>query len=115
MALNTVCSLLIVTIPFFSSSTQNLNGLYSLLMVVCAVYGASIALLQVTLYGVAGPVPELTVAFMVGLGLSSLLTNLIRIILHTCVDDSDIEALIFFGLCTMFLSGCTYLSYIFLN
>ena len=114
-ALNTLCTSLIVIIPFFSKVTPNLDVLYNLLLTVCAIYGASIAMLQVTLYGVAGPVPELTVAFMVGLGLSSFLTNLLRIALHVLINDPDVEAVIFFGICTLFMSVCTYLSYLFLS
>jgi len=107
---------LIVTIPFFGDvdDAVGLKTIYYLTLGVAAVYGTSTALLQVTLYGVAGPVPQLTVAFMVGIGLSSMLTNIVRIILHLMEGDPNTEAIVFFLLSTLFLAFCTLLSYKFL-
>ena len=52
---------------------------------------------------------------MVGVGLSSLLTNVVRIILHLIKPDYITEALVFFGISTMFGAFCTVLSYKFIE
>lgn len=82
--------------------------------------------MQITLYAVAGPVPELIVAFMVGIGLSSFLVNMLKIILHASFMSAEkdptrkksantIEALIFFGISTLFMAFCTVLSFLVLK
>ena len=55
-------------------------------------YGSSYAVLQATLYGVAGPNAGLTNKLMLGIGLSGLLINGIRMIFLAAVTNLDIEA-----------------------
>ena len=84
-------------------------------LVALAIYGSSIALLQVTLYGVAGPKPELTNAFMVANGLSSLSVNLLRIFMLAFIPDKETGAKIFFGFSVSFLTLCTIVSFLYLR
>ena len=81
-AVNTVCTILLVIIP---SSVTNIELSYNLALLIAGIYGSSVALLQVTLYGVAGPHPEFTISFMVGIGISSLAVNVLRIILMALI------------------------------
>lgn len=115
--INTICTALLVILPALVDidDQDSVSFYYNLALVVCCVYGTSVALLQVTLYGVAGPIPELTIAFMVGIGLSSFLVNFLRIGLHIFKLTPTQEASIFFGISSAFLLYCTFLSFIFIN
>jgi len=114
--LNTICTALMVVLPLLADTSKQDNklALYNLTLFVSAVYGTSTAFLQVTLYGIAGPVADLTTSLMVGVGLSSLLTNFVRIILHLLSSHYLTEAFVFFGLATLFGLFCTILSFKFL-
>jgi hypothetical protein len=82
---------------------------YVLLLCLCSMYGFSLALLQLTLYGEAGKSMKYTTAFMVGNGLSSLLINCLRILLM-CFSLTSFNTIIFFGIATVFLGYCSYLA-----
>ena len=56
-------------------------------MAISGLYGSSVALLQVTLYGLAAFSPDTTSAFMVGIGLSAMIVNLLRILLLAVEPD----------------------------
>lgn len=114
-AINTVCTLLLVIIP---STVTNIELSYNLALLIAGIYGSSVALLQVTLYGVAGPHPEFTISFMVGIGISSLAVNLLRIILMVLIGVDEkltIQAYVFFVISVFFLALCTLVSYRLVN
>ena len=91
LAINTLCTALIVILPQLGDPTDkdHMDLVYLLTVIVMCIYGASVALLQVTCYGVAGPMPEITTAFMVGIGLSGLSVNGLRIILHSAMPSQN--------------------------
>ena len=85
-ALNTLITIALVLIPYYASN-DNRNALYICLLLLSGLYGSSVALLQVTLYGIAGFSAATTSAFMVGIGLSAMIVNLLRILLLAVEPD----------------------------
>ena len=109
--INTMITAMIGYVPhMFNTETG-----YVMVLAISVVYGMSLALLQLTLYGIAGPSPALTTAFMVGNGLSSLLVNCLRIFVLIFISDLAHGATIFFGISTAFLAFCSYLAYSFVS
>jgi len=82
-AVNTVFTACIGVLPSLLQTSQA----YLVVLGMCLVYGVSLALLQLTLYGEAGPSMKNTTAFMVGNGLSSLLVNILRIFVLIFIKD----------------------------
>ena len=76
-------------------------------------FGCAYALLQAALYGTAGPAPALTANLMVGLGVSGLGINIIRMILLASVKNQQESAQIFFYFSGAILVLCTIFAYIF--
>ena len=114
-AVNTVCTILLAIIP---SLVTDIELSYNLALLIAAMYGSSVALLQVTLYGVAGPHPEFTISFMVGIGISSFSVNILRIVLMVLIGVGSrltVQAYVFFVISTLFLALCTLVSYRFVN
>jgi len=72
-------------ITFFIGMTPNLitdeATAYYMVITLAVLFGASVALLQATLYSCAGPCATLTNHLMVGIGLSGLAINGLRIVL----------------------------------
>ena len=101
-AINTILTILLAVIPSFAT-TESLNTFYKLLLATSGIYGASVALLQVSLYGVAGSSAANTSSFMVGIGFSAMSVNLLRILLLVVEPDIVTGAYIFFGI-TAFLN-----------
>ena len=84
---------------------------YIFLLIISGIYGASVALLQVTLYGVAGSSAVNTSAFMVGIGLSAMIVNLLRILLLVIEPNTVVGAYIFFGITAIFNLISTFVAY----
>ena len=78
---------------------------------ISALFGTSYAILQATLYQIAGPSANLTNALMLGIGLSSLIVNAVRMIFLAAVPNLNIEAQMFFYGSALFLLFCTVLSF----
>lgn len=72
-------------------------------------------MLQAQLYATAGPSAILTNNLMLGLGLSGLIVNAIRMIFLATIPNLDVEAQVFFYGSAFFLLICTVLSYRFCN
>jgi len=114
--LNGFCTILLVLIP---STIKDVQLAYVLLLLVAGLYGCSVALLQVTCYSVAGPYPQFTTAFMIGIGISSFAVNCLRIFLMLVMGTDDTraeeQAWVFFVISTLFLILCAYVSQIFIR
>jgi hypothetical protein len=78
-------------------------------------YGASVGVLQYTLYGVAGKKPVLTSAFSLAIGISSLMVNLFRILMLVFIPNKVTSSVIFFSCTTLFLGYATLCSYRFVE
>ena len=87
--LNTVITVLLALLPLQISNQT--TGYYSILGV-SALFGTSYAVLQATLYQIAGPSAELTNALMLGIGVSSLVVNAVRMVFLAAVPNLNIEA-----------------------
>lgn len=109
---NAMLTILLILVPLVmaNKSAHTTAVSYALVLTLGGLYGFSVAFLQVTLYGLAGPNPLYTSAFMVGIGLSGIIVNSVRILLLFIIPDKTIQAYIFFGLATVFLAYCAYLS-----
>lgn len=85
------------------------------MLTLSVLFGCSYAILQASLYGTAGPNAGLTNKLMLGIGLSGLLINGIRMIFLAAVTNLNIEAQMFFYGSAFFLLICTVLSYFFVD
>ena len=63
----------------------------------------------------AGPSADLTNALMLGIGVSSLIVNAVRMVFLAAVPNLNIEAQMFFYGSALFLLFCTYLSFRFVS
>ena len=79
------------------------------------VYGCSVALLQLTLYGTAGASAKLSAALMVGNGLSSILINLLRIFVLIFIEEVNIGCIFYFVITALFMFYCSYVTNKFIN
>ena len=86
---NTVITVLLALLPLQISNQT--TGYYSILGI-SALFGTSYAVLQATLYQIAGPSAELTNALMLGIGVSSLVVNAVRMVFLAAVPNLNIEA-----------------------
>ena len=113
LALNTILTCLLVIVPdaFRNGDENTIAVSYSFVLILAGLFGFSVAFLQVTLYGVSGPSAEHTAAFMVGIGASGIIINLLRILLLLIIPSSVTQAYIIFSISTAFLAFCTYLSH----
>jgi Co/Zn/Cd efflux system component len=64
---------------------------------------------------VAGPNAKLTNNLMLGIGLSGLIVNAVRMVFLAAVKNLNIEAQMFFYGSALFLAVCTCLSYVFVK
>lgn len=87
--LNAFCTLLLVIVPLVVANEQKA---YSIVIIMSVIYGSSYALLQATLYGVAGPCADLTNNLMIGLGISGLAINMIRIIFLATITNVSVSS-----------------------
>jgi hypothetical protein len=83
-ALNATLTVLMAVIPVIISDE---NTSYCLELIMIILFGTAVAILQATLYGVAGPVQSWTNNLMVGVGISSLLMNILRMIFLAVVPN----------------------------
>lgn len=111
-ALNTLITFALVIVPIEISDEKTS---YTIVLVLSAMFGISYAFLQSGLYGVAGPCPAQTNSLTVGLGISALLLNLMRVIVLASTDDLELGAQIYFYLTGTFMAVCTFLSYRYVN
>ena len=88
---------------------------YIVELILTFLFGSSVAILQTALYGTAGPSKALTSSLMIGIGLSSLLMNLLRMLFLVLIPDYETGAIIFFSLTGVYLGVCAFLSYDFLK
>jgi hypothetical protein len=111
-AVNTVITVLLVLLPLVIAD-QTLG--YYLVLILSVLFGTSYAVLQASLYGYAGPNAGLTNKLNLGIALSGLAINSVRMIMLASVSNLDIEAQIFFYGSALFLAVCTYFAYRFTN
>ena len=78
-------------------------------------FGCSYAILQASLYGTAGPNAVLTNNLMLGIALSGLTVNGIRMIFLASVTNLNIEAQMFFYGSALFLLVCTFYAHVFVR
>lgn len=83
-ALATIITFLLVIVPLAISDQSKA---YWTVIGLDIAFGCAYALLQAALYGTAGPAPALTANLMVGLGVSGLGINIIRMILLASVSN----------------------------
>jgi hypothetical protein len=113
LAINTVCTFMLCFIPTMVKSE---SLAYWLVILVSVVYGASVGLLQPTSYETAGPSAKLIIKVQIGVGLSGLLINLLRILLLVTIPKNlELNAELFFYTSTGYLAICTILSYFFVK
>ena len=110
--INSIVTVLLVLIPLI---VQDQATAYWITISLAIVFGCSYAILQATLYGVAGPCAALTNNLMFGVGLSGLIINAIRMIFLASIKNLDLEAQLFFYGSALFLFVCTYLSFTFVR
>ena len=114
-ALNAVVTLLLVLVPLILASTHEALAYY-IVIALCVVYGASVALLQASLYGTAGPCASLTNNMMLGNGLSGLCTNCLRIFfLLVLPNNYNASSQVFYYLSSIFVLFCSVLSFLFIK
>ena len=109
---NSIVTVLLVLIPL---AVKDQATAYWITISLAVVFGCSYAILQATLYGVAGPCAALTNNLMLGIGLSGLIINAIRMIFLASIKNLDLEAQLFFYGSALFLFLCTYLSFTFVR
>lgn len=87
--INTVITVLLALLPL---QIQNQAAGYYSVLSISALFGTSYAVLQATLYQIAGPSANLTNALMLGIGLSSLIVNAVRMVFLAAVPNLNVEA-----------------------
>ena len=113
LAINTLCTFMLVYIPV-NVKSESLG--YWLVIGTSVVYGASTGLLQPTSYETAGPSAKLIIKVQIGVGLSGLLINLLRILLLVTIPNNpSANAEWFFYTSTFYLLVCTILSFFFVK
>lgn len=89
---------------------------YALVLLLSVIYGAFVGLLQPTTYEIAGPSAKLTIKVQIGVGLSGLLINLLRILLLVTIPNNlTLNASVFFYASTAYLAVCAVLAYRFVG
>ena len=83
----------LVLVPLWVSDESTA---YWLVIMLSLLFGSAYAVLQAALYGLAGPSAELMNNLNLGIGISGLSVNLLRIIVLASIDDNAIGAQIFF-------------------
>ena len=82
----------------------------------CAVIGTAYAVLQVSIYEVAGPCPALTDNLMLGIGLAANLVNGTRMIFLASIPNNyELNAEVFFIFAATFLVVCSVLAFMFIR
>jgi len=76
---NAVVTFLLVLVPL-AMAKQNESTAYWIVIGLAILFGSSIALLQGVLYGIAGPCAALTNNLMLGVGISGMVVNLLRMV-----------------------------------
>jgi len=110
--INSIVTVLLVLIPLV---VKDQTTAYWITICLAVLFGFSYSILQVTLYGVAGPCAVLMNNLMLGVGLSGLIINAIRMIFLASIKNLDLEAQLFFYGSALFLFFCTYLSFTFVR
>jgi hypothetical protein len=110
--INGIVTALLALVP---TQINNEKTAYLWTLILCVIFGCSYAVLQATLYGVAGPNAGLTNKLMLGIGLSGLIVNAIRMIFLASITNLNLEAQVFFYGSAVYLLVCTFLSYTFVN
>ena len=78
-------------------------------------FGSVYAVLQAALYGLAGPQAVLLNKLNLGIGISGLSVNCLRIIVLASVESNSVGAQIFFYVTGAYLLVCTYLAWKFVH
>ena len=98
---------------------KNEQTSYWVVISLSTLFGVSYAFLQSGLYGAAGPCPALTNSLTVGLGISGLGVNLLRMLLlastSTMENSLDVSAQIFFYITASFMALCSFLAFRFVK
>ena len=94
-ALSTIITFAIVIISLCVKSLGESNAYWAVLTL-CFLFGSCYAIMQAALYGLAGPSMALMNNLNLGIGMSGLTVNVIRIIVLATVKNSTTGAEIFF-------------------
>jgi hypothetical protein len=86
--INAILTALLAIIPNISNNPNYRSTSYIFCLIILSMYGCSVAILQVTLYSIAGPKLYLTSAFMIGIGLSSFIINFLRIFMLIFIKEN---------------------------
>eukprot|EP00347_Sterkiella_histriomuscorum_P021950 403332207 len=112
LAVNTVLTLLTAIIP---QVIDDEDTSYAIMMVMTFIFGSMIAFLQTSCYGVAGVSMKLTTMLMVGVGISSISMNVLRMIFLALVSNYAAGQIVFFSISGAYLFACFFLSILFLR
>jgi len=104
-------SLFTLLMPFQRYIYKSQETAYAWLIVLIMLFGGFCGLLQATLYGLAGSqgVVHYTAALMVGIGVSNVATNLLRMLFLAILPGYVSGAFTFFVLTALFLLVCGFL------
>lgn len=111
-ALSTLITFGLVLVPICVTDEATA---YWLVITLSLLFGSAYAVLQAALYGLAGPVASLINNLNLGIGISGLSVNLLRMVVLASVHSNTIGAQIFFYTAGAYLMICTVLAYRFVN
>ena len=95
---------------------QNESTAYWIVIGLSILFGSSIALLQGALYGVAGPCAALTNNLMLGVGISGMAINVLRMVfLASMPSNFSASSQAFFYMSGVFLAMCSVLGFMFVR
>ena len=86
---------------------------YWLVIVLSLLFGSAYAILQAALYGLAGPAIGLLNNLNLGIGISGLSVNCLRIVVLATVESNTVGAQIFFYTTGVYMLVCSYLAWLF--
>lgn len=102
----------LVLVPLWVSDESTA---YWLVIMLSLIFGSAYALLQAALYGLAGPSAELLNNLNLGIGISGLSVNMLRIVVLASISSNTVGAQIFFYTTGAYLLLCTYLAWRFVT
>ena len=110
--LSTIITFGLVLIPLTVSDEATA---YWLVITLSLLFGSVYAILQAALYGLAGPALPLLNNLNLGIGISGLSVNLLRILVLATIESNTVGAQIFFYTTGIYLLVCTYLAHQFVS
>lgn len=103
-------SIIVILYAVVPTVFSNERTAYSIIIGLAMLLGACMAILQSACYGVAGPSAQLMDKFNLGVGVSGLAINTLRIVVLATLSDFTVIAYVFFCGTGAFLILCTVLA-----